>query len=99
MIKTLYDKLSERHYTEYSICQLPGCSEKLVAGVSLKYCTKEHARKARLMYRVEWNKKHKKNIKLWNERYARNHKQELIVKRANKKINLLSNENSQNQVN
>ena len=80
MKKTLYEKLKEKKYTEYTMCQLPGCKNKLVllSGQKIrKYCCVEHAKEAQKMYLKEWRKNNQSLVKFYNKRYSRNRKRKI----------------------
>ena len=73
MLPATYKQLSERHYKDYTTCQLPGCNkelEKFQRQKVRKYCCIEHAKEAQKLYIAEWKITHKENVRLWNKRYA-----------------------------
>lgn len=80
MITTLYDKLRARNYREYTVCQLPGCSNELkkLSGKNVKkYCCQEHAKKAQRLYINEWRMRNRDRVKKWNKRYVINRKKRI----------------------
>lgn len=69
----LFDILKNRRYKEYNVCQLPGCQNKLDEKnrkIFRKYCCLEHAKKAKYLYKLEWEKNNPERKKIWNHRYA-----------------------------
>jgi len=80
MITTLYEKLKERNYKTYTVCQLPGCSKPLKRKFHQKirkYCCTEHAQEAKKIYLKEWKLRNKENVSIWNKRYAKNRKKRI----------------------
>lgn len=80
MIVTLYDKLKSRNYKDFTICQFPGCTkplQRLFHQKVRKYCSEEHAQKAKLIYISEWKKVNKDRVKIWNHRYAKKRRKKI----------------------
>lgn len=71
MDEKTFNKLSNRKYKKLNNCQLPGC-DKPIGLEFRKYCTYEHFIQAKTLYRHEWVKRHKDNVKAWNRRYTKN---------------------------
>jgi hypothetical protein len=72
-MEEIYEKLSKRNYKEYFSCQLPGCNNPIVKqeGQKIrKYCCKEHAKKAQMMYKRMYETRNKDRVKVWRKNYA-----------------------------
>jgi len=63
----LEKKLFTRKYKKLTVCQLPGCKNKLTD--RNKYCCTEHAEEAKKLYKKIWSRNNKDKVKKHNHNY------------------------------